>query len=184
MAEISTKIILETIVKGAENATKSLSNISKSITLNTDAAKKFTAGMAVAATAMVYFGKKAIEAYQKQESAEKRLVQIATQVTGATENQIQGYKDLAREMQKTGVMGDEVIISGQSQLASFTKSADVVTLLSKSMADLSVAQYGVNVSQDQAIQSANMLGKAMTGQLGAMTRAGVLVSAEYKKAFE
>jgi len=60
----------------------------------------------------------------------------------------------------------------------------VVSLLSKDLADLAVAQYGVNVSQDQAIQTANLMGKALTGQLGALTRTGILVSDEYKKAFE
>jgi len=125
-----------------------------------------------------------IKAYQAQEKAEARLEKIAKQVTGATDEQIDSFKKLASELQKVGVVGDEVLISGQSQLASFTKNADVVSLLSKDLADLAVAQYGTNVSQEQAIQTANLMGKALTGQLGALTRTGILVSDEYKKAFE
>jgi hypothetical protein len=59
-----------------------------------------------------------------------------------------------------------------------------VSLLSKDLADLSVAQYGVNVSQEQAIQTANLMGKALTGQLGALTRTGILVNDEFRAAFE
>lgn len=143
------------------------------------------AAVGTAATAAITFGiKKSVEAYQQQEKAEARLEQIARQVTGATDEQIEGYKRLASELQKIGVVGDEVIISGQSQLASFTKNADVVSVLTGNLADLAVAQYGNNISQDQAIQTANLLGKALSGQLGALTRTGILVSEDYKQAFE
>lgn len=139
-----------------------------------------TAAFGAVAGAVAYTTK----AYQAQERAEARLEQIATQVTNATRKEIQGFKDLASELQRVGVVGDEVIIAGQSQIASFTKSAEVVSILSKDLADLSVATYGVNVSQEQSIQTANLLGKALQGQLGALTRTGILVSDEYKKAFE
>lgn len=144
--------------------------------------------MAVAGTAVfgaIAFGaKQAIDAYQESERAEARLVQIAKQVTGATDEQIASYKELAGELQKIGVIEDDAIIAGQSQIASFTKSSAVVTELSDDLADLAVAQYGVDVSQDQMIQTANLLGKALTGQLGALTRTGILVSEDFKKAFE
>lgn len=123
------------------------------------------------------------KAYQGQERAEARLEQIARKVTGANDEQIASFKKLASELQSIGVVGDEVLISGQSQLASFTKSSDVVSILSKDLADLAVASYGVNVSQEQSIQTANLLGKALQGQLGALTRTGILVSGEYEKAF-
>lgn len=125
-----------------------------------------------------------IKAFQESEVAQARLEQIATQVTGATKEQIDGYKKLAGELQKVGVVEDDVIKAGQSQIASFSKNANTVNILSGSLADLAVAQYGTNVSQDQAIQTGNMLGKALDGQLGALTRAGVLVNDEYTKAFE
>lgn len=125
-----------------------------------------------------------VKAYSEQERAEARLAQIATQVTGANAEQIKSYKALARQLQAVGVVGDEVIIAGQSQIASFTKNADVVSLLSDDLADLAVATYGTNVSQEQMIQTSNMLGRALTGQLGALTRTGILVSDDYRKAFE
>jgi hypothetical protein len=124
------------------------------------------------------------KAFQEQERAEARLSQIAKQVTGSTNEEIKAFKTLASELQKVGVVGDEVLIAGQSQIASFAKSSETVSILTKDIADLAVAQYGVNVSQEQAIQTANLLGKALQGQLGALTRTGVLVSEDFKTAFE
>lgn len=125
-----------------------------------------------------------VRAFQQQERAEARLEQISRQVTNATDEEIQSFKNLASELQRVGVVGDEVIIAGQSQIASFTKNSKVVTTLTKDIADLAVAQYGTNVSQEQAIQTANLLGKALQGQLGALTRTGILVSDDFAKAFE
>lgn len=126
----------------------------------------------------------AISTYQDQEKAEKRLEQIATQVTGATKEQIQEFKNLASATQQLGVVGDEVLIAGQSQIASFTKSSEVVKELTDDLADLAVATYGTNVSQEQSIQTANLLGKALQGNLGALTKTGILVSEDFKQAFE
>jgi hypothetical protein len=126
----------------------------------------------------------ATKAYQDQERAEARLIQISKQVTKSTDAEIENFKKLAVELQRVGVIADEVLLAGQSQVASFTKSSEVVAMLTDDLADLAVAQYGVEVSQEQAIQTANLLGKALGGQLGALTRTGILVSDEFKTAFE
>lgn len=142
-------------------------------------------GMAVGFTALaVKVGNEAVTAFQEQERAENRLATIMTNVTGATQAQIEAMKSLAIELQKTTVLGDEVTIAGQSQLASFGANAEMMKSLTPALGDLAVAQYGVNVSQEQMIQSANMMGKALEGQVGALTRAGVLVSDEYAKALD
>ena len=125
-----------------------------------------------------------IRAYNAQERAEVRLAQIATRVTGATQEQIKAYIELAKETQRIGVIGDEVQIQGLSQIASFAKQAETVTILNDSLADLAVANYGVSVSQEQMQQTANQLGRALDGNLGALTRTGILVSEDLKKAFE
>lgn len=125
-----------------------------------------------------------IRAAQEQEVAYARLDQIAKQVTKSTEAEIDGFKALASQLQSVGVIGDDVIAAGQSQVASFTKSSAVVSELSDDLADLAVAQYGVNVNQEQAIQTGNLLGKALQGQLGALTRTGILVNDEFRAAFE
>lgn len=147
-------------------------------------AKAFAgASMAVAGLA-VKMGKDSLNAYAEQERAEMRLAQIMETVTGATEGQVNAIKAYASELQKTTVIGDEVAISGASQLASFGANEQALKTLMPAMNDLAVATYGANVNQDQMIQTANMMGKALQGQVGALTRAGVLVSDKWKKALE
>ncbi len=175
---------LNILIKAQDEASKVVGGINDKLTSLEPTFKKISAVGAVGFAGITYASTQAIKAFQEQETAEARLEQIAKQVTGATDEQIQGYKDLATQLQKIGVVGDEVVIAGQSQLASFTKNHKVVDMLSGDLADLAVAQYGVNVSQDQAIQTANLMGKALSGQLGALTRTGILVSDEFKTAFE
>jgi len=175
---------LDIIVSLKDQASAGLETFESRLKKVGDAAQKIGAGMAVVGGVVVAGAAVSIKAYQKQEKAEARLEQIATKVTGATGEQIAGFKTLASDLQKVGVVGDEVLISGQSQLASFTKSSAVVTELSDDLADLAVAQYGTDVSQEQSIQTANLLGKALGGQLGALTRTGILVNDDLKAAFE
>lgn len=175
---------LEIVAKLKDEASKQMKNFESSLIRNKKGFQDMAKYGGLAFGAIVGGVGLAVRAYQEQEKAEARLTQIANQVIGATKEQIQGYKDLAKQLQSVGVMGDEVVMSGQSQLASFTKNHEVVSLLSGDMADLAVATYGVNVSHEQAIQTSNILGKALQGQLGALTRTGILVSDEYAKAFK
>ena len=70
---------------------------------------------------------------------------------------------------------------GASQLATFQMQSSSIQTLMPALNDLAVATYGVNVSQDQMQQSANLLGKVMMGQTGALTRVGVTFDATQAK---
>lgn len=187
MASSKLEIIVGLVDKfssGFKNIDKGLSGIKAKVKSMEPAFKSMATVGAIGLGAVTLASKKAVDAFIVQERAEARLAQIAKQVTGATEEEIASFRVLASELQKVGVVGDEVTIAGQSQIASFTKSSAVVTELTDDLLDLAVAQYGSNVSQDQAIQTGNLLGKALQGQLGALTRTGILVSGDFKKAFE
>lgn len=175
---------LQILITAKDEASKSLNGIKSSLGNAEGASKAFGVGLLAVGASVVGFGAMAVKAAQESEFANKRLETIARQVTGATDEQIQSYKDLATQLQKVGVVEDDTIIAGQSQLSSFTKNANSVKILTSSMGDLMVAQNGINVTQEQAIGTANLMGKALSGQLGALTKTGVLVSGEYKTAFE
>ena len=175
---------LKIIINAKDNASKAIRGVGAQAKKTADNMKGYGAGLTVMGAGITAVMGKSVKAYQAQEFAEKRLEAISKKVTGSTEAEIEAFKKLATELQSVGVVGDEVLIMGQSQLASFTKSSEVVTELSDDLADLAVGQYGVNVSQEQAIQTANLMGKALSGQLGALTRTGILVSEELKVAFE
>lgn len=117
-----------------------------------------------------------VKAFQKQERAEARLTQLAKQTTGATNEQIDSLKQQAEALQKVGVIGDEVAIFGQSQLATFALQTDAIKELTPSMLDMVVATKGVNATQQDMIDVGNMVGKVMGGQVGALSRVGVVFS--------
>ncbi len=110
------------------------------------------------------------------EQANVRLNTIMQQIPGITQEAKDGVAAYCKELSKQTSIGGTAQKMGASQLASFKMSADSVKKLMPSLNNLAVAQYGVRVSGDQMIQAANMLGKAYSGQTGALTRAGVVLS--------
>lgn len=123
--------------------------------------------------------------YKVQEQAEVRLQTIMQQRMGASKEQIQQIKDYASELQGVGVLGDEVLLTGGQQLASFLNSQESLQTLMKSMADLTAQQKGVDATASDATTYANMIGKAMANNsLSSLTRSGITVTEEEQKRFE
>ena len=119
-----------------------------------------------------------------QERAEARLAQLVRNTTGATDDQIESLKQQAVALQRVGVIGDEVTIAGQSQLATFALTVEQIKQLTPALNDMIVAQNGVNATQEAAITVANAVGRALEGGVGALTRYGISLSDTQKELFE
>lgn len=117
--------------------------------------------------------KKAMDAYQVQNAAETKLTEIYKTRMGATKSAAKATMDLASALQKEGVVGDEVTLSGAQQLATFAKYPSTVNSLLPAMQNLLVQQKGLNGTTQDATQIANLMGKVMMGQTGALKRVGV-----------
>lgn len=137
--------------------------------------KAAAVGAAAVGASLTGIATKSIKLAQEQEKAEARLEAIAKKVTKATDAQVKSLKNLAAETQKLTTFGDEVLITGQSQLLSFGLQADQVEQLTGSLADLLAANNGITASSDDAINAANILGKAFDGQVGSLSRVGILL---------
>jgi len=72
-------------------------------------------------------------------------------------------------------------MAGQSQILSYGVNADQAAELTGTLTDLLAANKGVNASQEDAIGAANMIGKALAGQAGALSKAGILLDDRQKK---
>lgn len=137
------------------------------------------AGQAIfsAATAVigktVDFMKDSVQQYQEAEAASKELQHAVIDVTGATQAQLKATNALADSLSRKGVLDDDVIRKGLAQLSTFGLTNDSVQKLGKSMADLTVNQFGVKASGDQAVQSANIMAKALNGNFGALEKMGI-----------
>lgn len=112
--------------------------------------------------------------FKTQFTAEKRLEQIMHNVTGATEEQVQATKDWAAELQKVGVIGDEVTLSGLQELGKYVNDADSLKKLSGALDDLIAQEHGLDATAENAASTAAMLGKALNGQTTVLKRNGII----------
>lgn len=116
---------------------------------------------------------KALDAYQVQLESETKLTEIYKTRMGASEDAAQATMDYASALQQIGVVGDEVTLSGAQQLATFAKYPGTVDALLPAMDNLLVQQHGLNATTADAVNVANLMGKAMNGNTGALRRVGI-----------
>ena len=70
----------------------------------------------------------------------------------AIDDQVKAYKSLASQLQKVGVIGDEVTLSGMGIMTQMGLTTDQVKTMTPLLQDLAVKQFGLNVSTDQYTQ--------------------------------
>ena len=175
---------LKTHTTNATGSLKKMSNQNKLTGASlTSLAKKVTGVVAAYAgfSKIIDFSKQCISACETQVKAEARLEQLMMNVKGTTLANVDAMKKYAGELQGITTVGDEATIQGASQLATFQLQSDTIKTLLPPLQDLAVSQYGVSVSGDQMQQMANLMGKVMTGNVGALTRYGVTLDDTQKK---
>lgn len=112
-------------------------------------------------------------AYAVQQQAETQLETVMRQRMSATDEMIQGIKDLCSEQQRLGVIGDEVQLAGAQQLATFVTTESALRTLIPAMNNLGAQQKGLNATGSDMLAIANLMGKAMQGQVTALRRVGI-----------
>ena len=175
---------LKTHTANATGSLKKMSSQSKSTgTSLASLAKKVTGVVAAYAgfRQIIQFGEECITACDTQVKAEARLEQLMMNVKGTTLENVDAMKKYASELQGVTTVGDEATIQGASQLATFQLQSSTIKTLLPSLQDLAVSQYGVSVTGDQMQSMANLVGKVMTGNVGALTRYGVTLNDTQKK---
>lgn len=105
--------------------------------------------------------------------AETKLGEVMHAMQGASSSQIQGIKNLSAEISNNGVVGKTALISGAQQVSTYFQQTKAVETLLPKMADLAVQMHGVNTTSEDMVNIGNMFGKVMTGQVGALRRAGI-----------
>lgn len=113
------------------------------------------------------------DAYQVQKVAETQLETVMRQRMKATDAEISSIKQLASAQQELGVIGDEVQLSGAQQMATFLNQKRSLEVLIPAMNNLIAQQNGLNATNQDAVTVGNLMGKAMQGQVSALTRVGI-----------
>ena len=171
---------LEILVTAKDAASDVIAGVGKSFGHLSDAAvtgsKAMLAGVAVAGAAVVAFGKQSVDAYFGAAEASAKLATNLLNVKGNTQANVDSLEQLASKLQSVGVIEDDVIKAGMSQLATFNLQSSTIATLTPKIADMATQLYGYNVNAEQMAQINNLVGKAMTGSTGALTRYGVTLS--------
>lgn len=175
----------EDALKQAEAELKRFGSIGKQQTLAVGNAMKAAGGkikslgrnitttVSVWGMAAIYAGDKLIDMAEKQAQAEEKLTEIYKSRMGVGKKAVNSTLELAKAEQKLGVVGDEVQLAGAQQLATYAKYPSTVNTMLPALNDLLVQQKGMNGTQEDAVGLANLFGKAMMGQTGALKRAGI-----------
>ena len=130
---------------------------------------------------IVNFSKECFAAYNNQLQQETKLAEIMRTRQNATDAEIESIRAYASELQKSGVIGDEVALSGAQQLATYAKMPDTIYKLLPAMENYAAQQHGVNTTNQDMVNIANLFGKALQGNVGALKRMGITLTEEQEK---
>ena len=116
---------------------------------------------------------KALGDFAEAERSQRQLEHAVIDVSKGTKEQVKAISDLSDALQKKSGIDGDALSMGAAQLSTFGLQSKSVVDLTKSLADLTVNQNGVNASGDQYVQSANMIAKAINGQFGVLEKSGI-----------
>jgi hypothetical protein len=105
--------------------------------------------------------KSSLSSFAVQEEAEARLTFLGQKRLGLTQSQVQAIKEQSSAIQAQGVIGDELLITGQATLANYVSQKETLALLAKPFADLLAYSDGLTASVGSAEALAQTLGRAI-----------------------
>ena len=116
--------------------------------------------------------------------AQTKLTTVMRQRMSATAEDVPSVNAAVAAQTKLGVVGGTVQRSGLQQLATFASHKRTLTALLPAMNNLLTQQKGLNATSEDAVGIANLLGKALQGQTGALRRVGITFSETQEKALK
>lgn len=166
------------------NLSKFSTNVANSFKAAEAGSKMLLGTLTAAAAAAVVFGKKSVDAYFAAQEASTKLRTNMLNVKGATDLQVQSLEKLASKLQSVGVIEDDVIKAGMSQLATFNLQSSTIEKLTPKITDMVAQLKGHNATAEDMVAINNLVGKVMTGNVGALSRYGVTLDENQKKVLE
>lgn len=126
------------------------------------------------------------EAYV-EDYTQSRLASQLRNVVRTREEGIRAQQEINRLAdigEMNTVVAGSATVAGASQLATLGINPQDIQKLIPTMQDLAVGIYGVNVNEEQLIQTAQLMGRAFNGQVGALTRYGIKMTDAQKAILE
>ena len=126
-------------------------------------------------TGLVSQYNKAVEASNYQIEQEAKLYNTL-RAQNFRDDQIKSIIDMTGELQKLGVVGDEVTLAGAQRLATFRMQESSIKKLLPVMQDMLVKEKGLNGTGQDIEGIASIFAKAMNGQTMVLKRNGIVLS--------
>jgi len=126
------------------------------------------------ARAILNFARASTEVAQQDIEARTKLTEVMRAMMGASDEQIESIVRLTTEQEKLGVVSRDVQIAGAQQMSTYLRQKETLDILIPAINDLLVQTKGVNATQQDAVNIANMFGKAFIGMPGLLRRAGIV----------
>lgn len=181
---------------GISKATQSLKTMDAGLKGSLGSLKQFKGalgGLAVVGIAkgIIDFADEAEKAYKTQAKAEKSINDaLYSNMTARGEsqknidNEVKAYKSLASELQKVGVIGDEVTLSGMGIMTQMGLTTQQVKDMTPLIQDLAVKQNGLNVSTDEYKQISQSVANMVNMGKLTLQNYGIQVSDVERKQFK
>jgi hypothetical protein len=130
-----------------------------------------------------FFGKSLGEFDESVRQATK-LEFLLKKNTDATDENVKSLIDQAQAMQDLGVIGNDVVVALQAQLATFELSTDTIKRMTPAITDMIVAEKGLNATTEDMIGFGNAFGMAMEGNYASLSKRGFKIDEATKKIIE
>ena len=114
----------------------------------------------------------AFDAYNQQQHSELQLKTTLANM-GAQADAFDQIAAHAKEIQKAGIYGDESMLAGAAEFATYMSDPEAITSMMDTLADYAMGMSGGGeLSQEDMVNYATNIGKICTGAYDAMTKKG------------
>ena len=113
--------------------------------------------------------------------AQTKLTTVMRQRMSATDADVAAINKMVGAQTQLGIVGGTVQRSGLQQLATFSSQRDTLETLLPAMNNLLAQQKGLNATSEDAVGVANLMGKALMGNVGALTRVCITLTDQQKE---
>lgn len=167
----SIKVYLSLVSKQMESGLKTVAAGFGGITRQIFSLRGAFAGLGAAFTLRAMI-KEATEA----EAVAAKLGASFKGVGGITKEQTEELKNYAAALQKSTRFGDDQIMRAQAMLGTFNITADSAKKLTMSLLDMAEGNSLTGEGMGDLTEGAKQLGRALAGNVGALSRSGVVMS--------
>lgn len=167
-------------IKSAIYGMQEMQNVTKNVQQSLEGAKSKWEQMATTLSASIVSIEKLngivqsmASAYSNAELNATRLEVIMRQRMKSTDAEIASIKKLTSAQAELGIISAGVQRAGAQQLATFLYQKSSLEVLIPAMNNLVAQQRGFNAEAGDAVNVANLMGKAMMGMTSALRRVGI-----------